>query len=64
MPNKTVKDAYERIAQARVGSAVEASPEYLAKMHTLLLQWADETYAQLREHGRLEEVHSVFKARN
>lgn len=47
MKNKTAKDAYERIAQARIGSSVDASPDYLGKMHTLLLQWADECKAML-----------------
>ena len=42
MPNKTYQDAYERIIQAKIGSMVEASDDFLLNLKALLDTWSDE----------------------
>ena len=49
MPNQTKADAFERVQQAKTGSLVRPSEEYLLAMITHTQQWTDELRAELRK---------------
>jgi hypothetical protein len=54
MPNKTAQDAYNRVLQAKIGSVVDATPEYLQTLRTYVAQWVEQIDKHIAETRRLQ----------
>jgi len=55
MSNRTRQDAYERVSQARLGSLVEPSEEYLSELRSQLYLWIDEANKALNVVGAVSD---------
>ena len=42
MPNKTAQDAFDRIQEARIGSMVDVTPEYVQALRINVAKWLAE----------------------